>query len=388
MKHQTILHLLLLLLLFCIGPNALLQASPEFFEWNYPACWETNHLKAAASAPSDHSNSNYFDKMIVIGDIHGNWNGFMEVLMHAGLIDAGSKQKCEWREKKGDSVLLVQTGDVVDRGRFATECFECLQHLQATAENFGHRVVRLLGNHELMWLGAQYDYRNPDTDTFGKINKLTKRIVDDILQKKLQGSFYTEQFGGIPILFTHAGLRKEMKSNILSRSSGGGERATTTSDGKAVSVFVNDLLYRDILECYTSRGYTASYKDKIRCGIFLTDVIYGVGKERGGSSIGGVVWTDYHILEQEANDNVTLWDFVQIVGHTLEKGKIRTTSKLKSTCVDAGMLVGGRAYLSVSAQGRFYSYEKLASPPLLASPQQQAAGGKWRKTDLTGLMCL
>jgi hypothetical protein len=362
MKH---LRVLLLLLLFCMGhPNIILDASPELFDWNYPACWETTRLKAASVLPQ-HSK---YDKMIVIGDIHGNWNGLMEVLGHAGLINAGSNQ-CEWR-KSGESVLLVQTGDVVDRGRFATECFECLQYLQATAERFGHRVIRLLGNHELMWLGAQYDYRNPDTDTAAKINKLTKGIVDDIIQKKLVGSFYTELFGGVPILFTHAGLRKEMKSDILARFTEG-----VTSEGKAVSAFVNTMLLHDILECYTARGYTDSYKDKIRCGVFLTDVIYSVGKERRGNSIGGVMWTDYHILEQEAN--TTSWDFVQIVGHTLEKGKIRTTAKLKSTCVDAGMLVGGRAYLSIATSGRFHSFEK-----------QHVADNTWIQHDLTSMMCL
>ena len=389
MTYQTELIILLLLLLFRVGPNALLQSSPDVFEWNYPACWETSNLKAAAFVQPHHPNSSSnYDKMIVVGDIHGNWNGLMEVLAHAGLIDTGSKLQCAWREKNGESVLLIQTGDVVDRGRFATECFQCLQHLQATAEMFGHRVIRLLGNHELLWLGAQYDYRNPDTDSLDKINKLTMSVVDDILRKQLLGSFYTEQFGGIPMLFTHAGLRKDMKSNILSRAIQGATTTTMTSDGKVVSEFVNDVLYRDILECYNSRGYSANYKDKIRCGIFLTDVIYSVGKERRGSSIGGVMWTDYHILEQEANDNVTLWDFVQIVGHTLEKGKIRTTSKLKSTCVDAGMLVGGRAYLSVSAQGRFHSFEKQPAQQQQAAVFPTTTTNRWRKRDLTSLMCV
>jgi hypothetical protein len=357
MKQSTSL---LVLLLFYICPNGyLFRASAEFFQWNYPACWETSHLKAAPALPLP---SNYH-KMVVIGDIHGNWNGLLENLEHAGLIMA---KQCEW--KRGlERVLLVQTGDVVDRGRFATECFECLQHLQATAERFGHQVIRLLGNHELMWLGAQYDYRNTDSDTMLKINKLTKKMVDDILQKKLFGSFYTNIFGGVPILFTHAGLRKEMKSNILSRASFEG------SEGETVSAFVNEMLYRNTLECYNSRGYTDSYKGKIRCGIYLTDVIYSVGKERRGNSIGGVMWTDYHILEQEAND--TLWDFVQVVGHTLQKGKIRTTLKLMSTCVDAGMMMGGRAYLSVSSEGRFSSFEKQNS-------------GEWKQNDLTTMMCL
>ena len=132
------------------------------------------------------------------------------------------------------------------------------------------------------------------------------------------------------------------------------------------------MLQHDMQECQSTRGYTVDYKDKIRCGIFLTDVIYGVGAERRGSSIGGVMWTDFHILEQEASE--TLWDFVQVVGHTLHRGEIRSTSRLTSTCVDAGMLVGGRAYLTVTKQGRFISSEKQSSD-------------EWMDSDLTAMMC-
>ena len=343
--------------------DVILSANASFVEWNkhYPACWETSYMKAASPA----SQNRKFDKAVVVGDIHGNWNGLIEVLSHAGVINKGSKQ-CEWKNN-GDSILLIQTGDVVDRGRFATECFLCLQHLQNTAEKYGNQVIRLIGNHELMWLGAQYEYRNHETDTVSKINKLTKGIVDDILEKKLVGSFFFDELGGVPVLFTHAGLRKDMKSNILSRSS----VVESTSEGKLISNFINERLYLDIAECYKSRGYTDIYSGVIRCGIYLVDVIYSVGSERGGSSIGGVMWTDYHILEEEAKD--AIWDFVQVVGHTLERGKIRTTPKLKSTCVDAGMIVGGRAYLVISQEGRFYAHEK----------QQKT----WRMLDLTSDMC-
>lgn len=328
-------------------------------------------MKLAATASQAYLHASSFTRLVVVGDIHGNWKGLMEDLSHAGLTVPG---QCVWRQSDGsDSVLLVQTGDVVDRGRYSIECFSCLQKLQDTAESFGHKVIRLLGNHELLWLGAQYDYRNSETDTTSKINALTKGIVDDILDKKLLGSYYTDMFGGVPILFTHAGLRKAMKANIMDRSvAASGLKQLSSSDGFTISSFINDMIHHDISECYAFRRYTTSYTDKIRCGVFLTDVIYGVGPERRGRSVGGVMWTDYHVLEQEASE--TNWGFVQVVGHTLQKGKIRATDRLTSICVDAGMLVGGRAYLTVNQEGRFFSHEKQSDD-------------NWIEHDLTSMMC-
>ena len=42
-------------------------------------------------------------------------------------------------------------GDIVDRGEHALEAWDCLSNLQATSPA-GSEVVRLVGNHELMWL--------------------------------------------------------------------------------------------------------------------------------------------------------------------------------------------------------------------------------------------
>ena len=52
---------------------------------------------------------------------------------------------CEWKNQL-EMTLLIQTGDLVDRGPNALEAFECLQHLQTTAFNFQAQVIRLLGS--------------------------------------------------------------------------------------------------------------------------------------------------------------------------------------------------------------------------------------------------
>ncbi len=91
---------ILLLLLICFTASFSTD-----FEWSYPACWETSRLKSQISLKST-SSQKLYDKLIVIGDIHGNWNGLMEVLDHAGLV---VPHQCEWTNIS-ESVLLVQTG--------------------------------------------------------------------------------------------------------------------------------------------------------------------------------------------------------------------------------------------------------------------------------------
>ncbi|GAB3296789.1 metallophosphoesterase family protein [Hymenobacter tenuis] len=67
--------------------------------------------------------------LFVIGDVHGCYHTFRELLSH-------------WRPQEE---LLVQTGDLVDRGRFAPECVQLAIELEAA---YPQRTVFLLGNHE------------------------------------------------------------------------------------------------------------------------------------------------------------------------------------------------------------------------------------------------
>ncbi|PNG99167.1 hypothetical protein TSOC_015060, partial [Tetrabaena socialis] len=62
----------------------------------------------------------------------------------------------EWEWAGGDSVL-VQLGDVVDRGDDSLALLGLLERLRAQARAAGGDVVCLLGNHELM--NVQQDFR-------------------------------------------------------------------------------------------------------------------------------------------------------------------------------------------------------------------------------------
>lgn len=90
-------------------------------------------------------------RVVAIGDIHGAFDAFVDILGRAGLIDAR-------RRWSGGRTTLVQTGDYTDRGAGVRAVFDLLMSLEKQAESAGGRAMILLGNHEVMNLvGEQRD---------------------------------------------------------------------------------------------------------------------------------------------------------------------------------------------------------------------------------------
>lgn len=83
------------------------------------------------------------DKIIAVGDIHGDYDNFVQILKRAGLIDDTLK----WI---GGKTHFVQTGDIMDRGDYAKDVFDLIKKLEEEAVQAGGRVHMLLGNHEEM----------------------------------------------------------------------------------------------------------------------------------------------------------------------------------------------------------------------------------------------
>jgi len=100
-------------------------------------------------------------RLVAIGDIHGSYAGLLELLYQAKITS--SPETCTWREQgpnKEDGVVLVQVGDLVDRGPDAWGAFECLRTLQREAEQYNSKVVRLVGSKnqilEVLYLYCSY----------------------------------------------------------------------------------------------------------------------------------------------------------------------------------------------------------------------------------------
>lgn len=83
------------------------------------------------------------ERIVAVGDVHGDLAPFLTVLRQAGVID----QKNRWI---GGRTHLVQTGDVPDRGPDTRAILDLLQDLERQARKAGGRVHALIGNHEAM----------------------------------------------------------------------------------------------------------------------------------------------------------------------------------------------------------------------------------------------
>ena len=84
-------------------------------------------------------------RVVAIGDIHGAYDGLVEILREAELIDESHR----WI---GGGATLVQTGDLVDRGPEIRQVMDLMMSLQRQAAEQGGQVIVLMGNHESMAL--------------------------------------------------------------------------------------------------------------------------------------------------------------------------------------------------------------------------------------------
>lgn len=120
------------------------------------AAWGLLLLALAAIAPAA-AGQYRFDgvgRVVAIGDVHGAYPEFVDVLRGTGLVDA----QLHW---SGGRTHLVSTGDLLDRGDRARDVIALLMRLQDEAAAAGGAVHVLLGNHEVMSLTGDLRYVSP-----------------------------------------------------------------------------------------------------------------------------------------------------------------------------------------------------------------------------------
>lgn len=93
-------------------------------------------------------------RIVAVGDLHGDYRAWIEIASRARLIDRRNR----WA---GGSTVLVQTGDITDRGPDSLKIIRHLMRLQGQARRSGGRVVVVLGNHEAMNMTGDLRYVHP-----------------------------------------------------------------------------------------------------------------------------------------------------------------------------------------------------------------------------------
>jgi 3',5'-cyclic AMP phosphodiesterase CpdA len=112
-------------------------------------------------------------RIVAIGDVHGAAEPFVAILQRAGLINAE-------RRWIGGTAMLVQTGDLMDRGTAVRADLDLLMALEPQASAAGGRVQVVLGNHEFMNLLGQTRDVAPE---------LYERFADERSEQKRDQAF-------------------------------------------------------------------------------------------------------------------------------------------------------------------------------------------------------
>ena len=94
------------------------------------------------------------DRIVVIGDVHGDFNAYQQVLKNSGIVN----ESLDWI---GGNTHLVQIGDVSDRGPDTLDIVRHLTKLEKQAKRAKGRVHVLIGNHEMMNITGDLRFVHP-----------------------------------------------------------------------------------------------------------------------------------------------------------------------------------------------------------------------------------
>lgn len=244
-------------------------------------------------------------RIFAFGDIHGELKGLCENLLDAGLIDNEGK----WI---GESCIMVQMGDVIDRGAKSEEAWNYLNELQTQADKTTGKVIRLTGNHELMVLQGNFHYAN-------SVIKDPAKFAEKVKIEILSGNVRLAYTDG-KRLYTHAGLRSKVREQIIKEIM----EKQSNANGQIFVEDIVDYLNNLLLKAVEHNDYTHA--------------IFQVGYSRGGDhSNGGVLWEDVSEMLRSANAR----DIPQVIGHNPPRSPgespIRVTESKRLVNVDAGL---------------------------------------------------
>lgn len=164
----------------------------------------TYSLSTSPPAPSPDVYSGA-SKIIAIGDIHGSFSRFINLLLEFDVID----DDLDWDWGEGH---LVITGDILDRGEGVNEALWFVYQLEKEARQEGGWIHLLLGNHEVMVLRGDERYVNEKYTQV--VSKALKIRVSDLYGPETEMGRWLRTKNVIEkvndILFVHAGISPEL----------------------------------------------------------------------------------------------------------------------------------------------------------------------------------
>jgi hypothetical protein len=121
-----------------------------------PLFWLTLLAAACPAAPAAAVTTRYpaAERIVAMADWHGDLDAARGALRLAGAID----EQDHW---VGGRLVVVQTGDVIDRGDGERAILDLLARLEGEAAAAGGAVIALIGNHEVLNAGGDFDDTTP-----------------------------------------------------------------------------------------------------------------------------------------------------------------------------------------------------------------------------------
>ena len=129
------------------------------------------------------------ERVVAVGDVHGAYEQFVKVLQEAAVLD----QNLAWT---GGKTVLVQTGDILDRGPRSRDVMDLLMTLVEKARAQGGEVRPLLGNHETMVMSGDLRYVAPqEFQAFAtpESEKIREKEYENYLKYRRQRSAKTRK---------------------------------------------------------------------------------------------------------------------------------------------------------------------------------------------------
>lgn len=147
---------------------------------------------APAEAQSRQAEWTGVERIVVIADLEGAYEKWLDELRTAQLIDANNN----W---VGGRTHLVQLGDIPDRGPNSRAIIDHLMRLEPQARRAGGYVHALIGNHEAMNVGGDLRYVHPgEYAAFATAN--SPRVRDQFYARYIEQVRSTAPPGGLPTI--------------------------------------------------------------------------------------------------------------------------------------------------------------------------------------------
>lgn len=245
-------------------------------------------------------------RVVAIGDLHGDADAARAALRLAGAIDGADR----WI---GGSLVVVQTGDQLDRGDQEQELLDLLERLGREARAAGGALRVLNGNHELMNVRGD----------FGSVSEEGMRDFEDVAVRSplaeaaperergraaafLPGGEYARRFARRDVVavvgdtvFVHGGLHPEHLAYGLDRLNG---EVRAWIDGRGEE----PKAVRDRSSPLWTRRYSQGQPSAREC-LELERVLAALGARR------------------------------MVVGHTMQKGGITSACAGTAWRIDVGL---------------------------------------------------